>query len=132
MPIQDLARRTTTLLLAASFAAAPLAPAQAAMVGTAEALAAQTAPADRARLASLLERQDLQRQLAALGVDPNAARERMARLTDAEVAELNRRIDALPVGADSVLGILLLAFLVLVITDALGVTDVFPFVRPAR
>lgn len=132
MPIQDLARRTTTLLLAASFAAAPLAPAQAAMVGTAEALAAQTAPDERARLASLLERQDLQRQLAALGVDPNAARERMARLTDAEVAELNRRIDALPVGADSVLGILLLAFLILVITDALGVTDVFPFVRPAR
>lgn len=132
MPIQDLARRTTTLVLAASFAAAPLAPAQAAMVGTAEALAAQSAPADRARLASLLDRQDLQRQLAAVGVDPNAARERIARLTDAEVAELNRRIDALPVGADSVLGILLLAFLILVITDALGVTDVFPFVGPAR
>lgn len=132
MPIPRLARRTTALLLAASFVAAPLAPAHAAMVGTTEALAAQVASPDRARLASLLNRQDLQRQLAALGVDGNAAQARIARLTDAEVTELNRRIGALPAGADSVLGVLLLAFLILVITDALGVTDVFPFVHPAR
>lgn len=132
MPIPHRVRRATTLLVTASFAVAPFAPAQAAMVGTAEVLATQTAPADRARLAALLERQDLQRQLAVLGVDATDARARIARLTDAEVAQLNQRIDALPAGADSVLGVLLLAFLILVITDALGVTDVFPFVHPAR
>lgn len=82
--------------------------------------------------AELLERLDeaaVQEQLIAMGVDPEQARERVARLTDDELAELEARMDSEPVGATGVLGVLAIVFVVFVITDALGVTDVFPFVQ---
>lgn len=132
MRTSRLVRKTGTLLLAASLLGASMAPAQAAMVGTAQALAAEQGTLDRARLASLLEREDLQRQLKAMGVDIQQARDRVASLTDAEVARINRQIEKLPAGGDSVLGILVLIFIIFVITDALGATDIFPFVHPIK
>jgi hypothetical protein len=126
----DLLRKTGTLLLSASLLGASIAPAQAAMVGTAQVIAAQQGSLDRARLASLLEREDLQRQLRAQGVDIQQARERVASLTDAEVARINQQFEQLPAGSDSVLGVLVLIFIVFIITDALGATDIFPFVHP--
>lgn len=125
-------RKTGSLLLAASLLGAPIASAQAAMVGTSQALAAEEGSLDRARLTSLLEREDLQRQLATMGVDVQQAKDRVASLTEAEVAQLNQRIGALPAGGNSVLGFFVLLLLILAITDVLGVTDVYPFVHPAK
>jgi hypothetical protein len=130
--MRTLFRKTGTLLLAASLFGASIAPVQAGMVGTSQALAAEQGTLDRARLASLLEREDLQRQLTAMGVDVQQAKDRVASLTDAEIAELNQRIGAQPAGGASVLGVFVLLLLVLVITDLLGVTDVYPFVNPAK
>ena len=132
MRTSRLVRKTGTLLLAASLLGASVAPAQAAMVGTAQALAAEQGTLDRAKLASLLEREDLQRQLKAMGVDIRQARDRVASLTDAEVARINQQIEKLPAGGDSFLGILVLIFIIFVITDALGATDIFPFVHPIK
>lgn len=125
-------RKTTALVVSASLLGASIAPAQAAMVGTAQVIAAQQGSLDRARLASLLEREDLQRELTALGVDIQQARERVAGLTDAEVARINQQVETLPAGGDSVLGILVLIFIIFIITDALGATDIFPFVHPIK
>lgn len=122
-------KKIGVLLLAASLLGAPVAPVQAGMVGTAQALAAEQGRLDRDKLASLLQREDLQRQLSALGVDVKHAQARVAALTDAEVAQLNARIDGLPAGGDA-LGVILLIFIIFIITDALGATDIFPFVRP--
>lgn len=124
-------RKIGSLLLAASLLLAPVAPVQAGMVGTAQVLAAEQGRLDRDRLASLLERQDLQQQLSALGIDVQDAKARVASLTDAEVARLNQRVAELPAGGD-VLGVILLIFIIFVITDALGATDIFPFVHPVR
>ena len=132
MRTSRLFRKTTSLLLAASLLGASGAPAQASMVGTQQALGAEQGRLDRARLASWLEREDLQRQLAAMGIDARQARDRVAGLTDAEVAQLNQRIDALPAGGDTVLGVFVLLLLILVVTDVLGVTDGYPFVHPAK
>jgi hypothetical protein len=132
MRTSRLVRKTGTLLLAASLLGASMAPAQAAMVGTAQALAAEQGKLDRAKLASLLEREDLQRQLKAMGVDIQQARDRVASLTDAEVARINQQVEKLPAGGDSFLGILVLIFVIFVITDALGATDIFPFVHPIK
>jgi hypothetical protein len=120
-----------SLLLAASLLGAQIAPAQAAMVGTAQVLAAEQGRLDRDKLVSMLEREDLQRQLAVMGVDVQNARDRVASLTDAEVAQLNQRIDELPAGGD-VLGVILLIFIIFIITDVLGATDIFPFVDPIK
>lgn len=125
-------RKTGSLLLAASLLGAPIASAQAAMVGTSQALAAEQGSLDRARLTSLLEREDLQRQLAAMGVDVQQAKDRVASLTEAEVAQINQRIGALPAGGNTVVGVFVLLLLILAITDVLGVTDVYPFVHPAK
>jgi hypothetical protein len=122
-------KKIGSLLLAAALLGVQLAPAQAAMIGTAQVLAAEQGRLDRDKLASLLEREDLQRQLSALGVDVQHAKDRVAGLTDAEVAQLNQRIDELPAGGNA-LGIILLIFIIFIITDALGATDIFPFVHP--
>jgi hypothetical protein len=131
MPINLPIRKVGSLLLAASLLGAQVAPVQAGMIGTAQALAAEQARYDRASLASLLEREDLQRQLAALGVDVNDARSRVAGLTDAEVARINQRLAELPAGGD-VLGVIVLIFVIFVITDVIGATDIFPFIHPVK
>lgn len=124
-------RKIGTLLLAASLLGATVAPVQAGMIGTAQVLAAEQGRLDRATLVSLLEREDLQRQLAALGVDMKDARERVAGLTDAEVARINQRLAELPAGGD-VIGVIVLIFVIFVITDVIGATDIFPFIHPVR
>lgn len=124
-------KKFASLLLAASFLGAQIAPVQAAMVGTAQVLAAEQGRLDRNRLASLLEREDLQHRLSALGVDVQDARGRVANLTDAEVARINQHITELPAGGDA-LGVVVLVFIIFIITDAIGVTDIFPFVHPIK
>jgi hypothetical protein len=100
-------------------------PAHAALVATDAAL-------DHQRIAGLLERPEVQAQLRARGVDPAEARARVAALTDAEAAQLVSNIDELPAGGVGIIGAILIVFLVLLLTDILGYTKVFPFTKPAR
>ena len=53
-------------------------------------------------------------------------------MTDAEIAQINQRLSSLPAGSSSVVGAILIVFIVFVITDVLGATDIFPFIRPIR
>jgi uncharacterized protein DUF6627 len=86
----------------------------------------------RDQVRSFLNRADVQAALQAQGVDPNAARARVDALSDDEVVALANRIDQLPAGGSDVLGVLLVVFVILLITDILGVTKVFPFTRAVR
>ena len=52
-------------------------------------------------------------------------------MSDSEVAQLAGRIDQAPAGGD-VLGILFTVFIVLLVTDIMGFTKVFPFTRSVR
>lgn len=104
------------------------APASAAMIGTGVVVAGQQAALERSRVRSVLDRQDVRDQLEALGVDPRAAQQRVAALSDEEIRALDGRLGELPAGGD-VLGIALVVFLVLLLTDILGYTNVFPFVK---
>lgn len=131
MRIHHVFRKLGSLLLAMSLLGVQIAPAQAGMVSTGQMLAAEQGKLDRDKLASLLEREDLQRQLSGLGVDIQDAKDRVAALTDAEVAQINQRAAQLPAGGDA-LGVVLLIFIIFIITDAIGATDIFPFVDPIR
>lgn len=104
-------------------------PVQAAPVSTGELLHSESQQVDRARLQRLLEREDVAERLQALGVDPEQAKQRVANLSAEEIQMLNKRLGELPAGGD-VLGIVVLFFLVFIITDAIGATDIFPFVDP--
>lgn len=103
-------------------------PAYADMVGTAAVIDQQQAEIDRGKLLTALSRDDVKAQLVAMGVDPQAARERVASLSDEELQSLNGHMQELPAGGD-ILGVAVLIFLVLLITDILGYTHVFPFVK---
>ncbi len=90
------------------------------------------ASAERDKVRNFLDRAEVRSQMQALGVDANAARARVDALTDEEAQNLASRIDQLPAGGDSVLGILFAVFIILLITDLLGLTKVFPFTRSVR
>ena len=90
------------------------------------------AGAERERLAGMLERSEVQERLLALGVDPANAKARVAALSDAEAAQLAAQLDELPAGGADVLVIALVVFLVLLVTDMMGYTKIFPFTRSAR
>lgn len=105
--------------------------AQAAMITTDQAIQAQQGDAERARLISLLQQDELQQQLTAYGLDASMAAERVRSMSDAEVAVLNAKLDELPAG-EGIVGLAALFFIVFIITDALGATDIFTFVKPIR
>lgn len=91
-------RRATLYLCRLLMAATMLLPysAHAGMIGTEQAAAG--ARVARASLASVLERAEVASQLGALGVDAEAAKARVAAMTDEEARLLAGRIDTLPAG----------------------------------
>jgi len=106
--------------------AAPVPSILAAMVGTEALLANQDTLNARDRLRTFLDRKDVQSQLAALGIDPAEARARSDSLSDAEVRQIAGKIDQLPAGGDfggTVLYLAIIAFVVLVVMELLGYTD---------
>ncbi len=110
----------------------PLGVAQAALVSTEQVLATSDGAADRARVLAFLDRAEVREQIAALGVDPNEAAARVAALSDGQVREIAGQLDQLPAGQSAVgvvVGAILIIFLVLLVTDLLGLTNVFPFVK---
>lgn len=77
-----------------------------------------------ARVQAALDRDAVQAQLMAHGVDAGAAAARVAALTDAELRYLDARLAELPAGA-GVVEIVGVVFVVLLILELVGVTDIF-------
>jgi hypothetical protein len=90
------------------------------------------AGAERDRIRNFLDRAEARAKMENLGVDADAARARVDALTDDEAAQLAARIDQMPAGGESILGILFAIFIILLVTDILGFTKVFPFTRSIR
>ena len=126
-----LLRRSTAMFLSILLALMPLLPAQAAMIGNQQIINQGLSHQTRDGLQQLFEQETAQQQLQAWGVNPDQIKSRIDSLTDAELARINQQVNDLQAGGD-VLGILLVIFLVFVITDIIGATDVFPFINPAR
>ena len=110
----------------------PLGMAQAALVGPAQVVSPSRAEADRARVANFMARDDIRTELRRMGVDPAEAEQRVAVMSDVEIGQTATRIDEAPAGQDALgtlVGAALLVFIILLITDLTGLTDVFPFVK---
>lgn len=121
-------RRLVAGLLVVCLSATGTLPAYAGIVGTQVVIAG----AERGHIAGVLQRADVQARLQAMGVDPREIEARVAALSDEEAAQLAARLEELPAGGSDVLGVLLIVFLVLLFTDIMGYTKVFPFTRPAQ
>lgn len=89
------------------------------------------AGAERDRVRDFMLREDVRAQMQSLGVDADNVRERVDAMTDEEIGKLAGRIDQAPAGG-GVLGILFAVFIILLVTDILGLTKVFPFTRSVR
>jgi hypothetical protein len=122
-------------------ASAPWFSAQAALIGSDQVIAdpaASTlaaAAADREKVVNFLRQDGVREQMVSMGVDPSEVEARLAALSPAELSKLSDRIDAMPAGQSAigvVVGALLIIFLVLLVTDLIGLTDVFPFVNSQR
>jgi len=100
------------------------------MVETRAMLNAETS---KANIDSFLARSDVQQKLAALGVDEATIKDRMASLTSDEIAQISQKIDEMPAGGDAgIIGVLVFIFVLLLITDILGLTKVYSFTRSVR
>ncbi len=96
---------------------------QATVIDTRTILAAQ-ADSPQADVQAFLARGEVREQLIALGVDPDDANGRVAALTGQEIRLLQNHINDLPAGS-SALALLGAVFLVLIVLELVGVTNIF-------
>lgn len=94
-----LLKRVATVLAALHLllvAQVPLA--QAAMIGTPEVVAEHQQQVDRQQLLTMLDDQDVQKKLEAMGVERDQVEKRINGLTAAELAQFNQQLDQAPAG----------------------------------
>ncbi|MHB8535158.1 MAG: PA2779 family protein [Sulfuricaulis sp.] len=106
--------------------------AHAGIIGTEAVINTAQAQQYRERLHDALNRDDVKAQLLARGVDPAQVQARVDSLTDQETQTLATHMDQLPAGGDGLVSALVFIFIVLLITDLLGLTNIFPFVKHNR
>jgi hypothetical protein len=128
--IMQILNRIISITLSLSLLMLPLGAAQSAMIDNSQ-LIGGTSTTDRAALMESLDRTQVRDYLSGMGVDAEQVKLRVAQMTDQEILALNQRMGDLPAGGDG-LGIILFIFVLFIITDAIGATDIFPFVHPVR
>ncbi len=106
--------------------------AQSGMITTLDVMDGISLDQDREKVISFMEGKLVQEKMISMGINPQEALQRVASLSSKELKELSQKIDQAPAGGDgagAIVGAALLVFIVLLITDILGYTKVFPFTR---
>lgn len=124
-------RLTASFLIASTAMLGMPVVAQAGIVSSVESYAAQGQTEARTKVNAMLARADVRAEMAERGLSAEQALQRVQAMTDEEVASLAGRMDQAPAGGD-ILGIIFTVFIVLLVTDILGLTKVFPFTRSVR
>lgn len=137
--IRSLTRNCLAAALAVALALPPsLAQAAGADPSQGEARLSATAETDQAALETVAvpSRAQVVADLQRLGLSAEEAQKAVDPLTDEELATLAVRLEEQPAGGNgvgAVVGGVVIIFLVLLLTDILGLTDIFPWVRkPVR
>ncbi len=103
-------------------------PAQAAMIDTAQIVGvAGDQVLDQKTMQQ--KRDWIQAELVKGGISPADSALRVSSMSDNQVKQIHQRMDEMPAGAGTA-GAIILIFAVLAVTDLMGVTDIFPFIRP--
>ena len=98
--------------------------APAGMIGTSQLLENEARAESLTRIEMLLARDDVGQQLVTFGVEPALVLERLNAMTTEELLALEHRFDEQVAGGDA-LAIIGTVFLVLLILELVGVTDIF-------
>ena len=123
LPTKRLLSRITAFLMAIIFVVTPFQLASGAIIGTGQVIGYE--------VRSLLLDSDVSARLAEMGVSQAMIEQRLNHMTPAELADLQQNLNNLPAG-EGVIEILVLFLIIFIVTDILGVTDIFPFIRPLR
>ena len=132
MSFRNLRRVSMSMIMCLITLMLPVAPIHAAMIGSDQVINSTQVSQERARIRDFLQRDDVRQALTRQGVNADDALARVDAMTSDEVSLVAGKIDQLPAGGTSIIGALLFVFIVLLITDILGLTKVFPFTRPVR
>jgi hypothetical protein len=116
---------STTLLAQVSWAQ---------MASTEAVLEQPTTISSHEKVNQFVAREDVIKTFESMGVDPTTLEQRVALMSDEEIAAITSQIDTLPAGGDfgGLVGAVVFVFIVLLITDILGFTKIFGFTRSAR
>lgn len=109
------------------FNCVPFAAANAAVATT-----GQATMSERAEIMHIIKRQDVRAEFANYGLTADEMEMKLASMSDSEIQYLHGQLDSLPAGegaVGAVVGAAVLVFIVLLVTDLLGLTNVFDFVN---
>jgi len=97
--------------------------AQAGIVGT-DTMISTNRDVHLAAVQAQLNRAEVRAELAAMGVDAAALDQRVASLSDSELAALSKRMQDAPAGGE-IIAVIGVVFIVLLILELVGVIDIF-------
>ena len=95
------------------------------IISTQQALSTEARATTEQQVLTALAREDVRQAMQHYGVSPADADARVASLSDAELLQLQDQIDRLPAGGDGLLAVLGIVFVVLLILELVGVTNIF-------
>lgn len=83
---------------------------------------------NKQQVLSFVDSAEVQNRLIELGVNPEDAKQRIAAMTTAELDTLNNELNDMPAGG--IVGVIVTVLVVVAVLDLMGITDVYPFIRP--
>jgi uncharacterized protein HemX len=93
-----------------------------------QAISSQQFQYNKQQVMSMVDTADVQQKLTNLGVSPADAKLRIASMTNQELMTFNQQINEMPAGG--ILGTIVTVLVVVAVLDLMGITDVYPFIRP--
>jgi len=127
MRTNTMLKKTCAPVMAGVFLAASMqAPVMAAMVDNNQLAMQAELQLKRDEVRSFMAREDVREAMLGYGVSSADVDARINNLTESELLQIQDRLAQLPAGGDGVLGTVLLIFVILILLDVLGTTDIFP------
>jgi|GEM_PF-88720 len=124
---RNMARLLITMMVLIGFTHST---AQAAFVSTGQIVDQQLLSHDRQQLISRLSEPQAVETMTRMGVDPAVVQSRVDSMTAEELTAFNQQVEDMQAGGSSVVGVVILVFVVLVVLDLLGTTNIFPAIKP--
>ncbi len=102
--------------------------ASAAVFSSEQVIANQQFNFNQQQVLSYVDSAAVQNKLIELGVSPADAKQRIANMTAEELSALNSQMNDMPAGG--IVDVVVTVLVVVVVTDLMGLTDVYPFINP--
>lgn len=93
-----------------------------------QAIASQQYQYNKQQVLDLVDSAAVQQKLTNLGVSPEQAKLRVDSMTNNELLAFNQQMNEMPAGG--IVGTIITVLVVVAVLDLMGLTDVYPFIRP--